>query len=61
MVWHMSSREHLHKMIEEISEEEAALVLEVFDDRRLYEAPGPALGKAMLEMYSARIPPAADN
>lgn len=61
MVGRVSSRERLHEMIEEISEEEAALVLEVFNDRRRHEAPGPALGKAMLEMYRARISPAANN
>ncbi|MGH2834494.1 MAG: hypothetical protein ACRDK2_17120 [Solirubrobacteraceae bacterium] len=57
----MSSREHLHKMIEEISEEEAALVLEVFNDRRRHEAPGAALGRTLLQMCRARVSPAANN
>jgi hypothetical protein len=48
-------------MIEEISEEEAALVLEVFSDRRRHEAPGPALGKALLQMYRTRASEAANN
>ena len=61
MVRRVSSREDLHKMIEEISEEEAALVLEAFNDRRRHEAPGPALGRTLLQMYRARVSPAANN
>lgn len=61
MVRRVSSREHLHKVIEELSEQESVLVLKLFDEQRRHEAPGPALGKALLGMYRARASEAANN
>jgi uncharacterized protein (DUF433 family) len=50
----MTARETIHKAIEELSEAEAGIVLEVYSDLCEREKPGVALGQAFLEAYRVR-------
>ena len=49
-----SSREVVHRAIDELSDDEVEVFYKVFTERREHEEPGLALRAAFIEVYRAR-------